>query len=297
MPLETATYINDLVTSNPAASDGLNNSDDHMRLIKSVLKNTFPGLTGVLTSSSGAILLPTDGTSSLPGYSFASEATLGFYRKSAATIAFTGTLRGIGAAPAGALMDFAMALPPAGWLVCDGQPVSRTTYADLFAAIGTLWGAGDGSTTFNVPQMMSRFRRHRDAGTTYAGNVGLLQNPANLTHTHAVVGATVNSTTDHTHGVNINTGVDSPDHNHGFTAVLSAAANVIAYGGGPNNGTTTASAGTTTGANQRHAHNVLGTTDGISAAHLHQINFASGASGDANESRPFSATVLTCIKV
>src|SRR5688500_9726 len=38
-----------------------------------------------------------------------------------------------------------------GWLLCDGSAVSRTTYADLFAAIGEKWGAGDGSTTFNLP--------------------------------------------------------------------------------------------------------------------------------------------------
>lgn len=45
---------------------------------------------------------------------------------------------------------------PTGWLACDGSAVSRTTFATLFAAIGTVWGIGDGSTTFNVPDMRGR---------------------------------------------------------------------------------------------------------------------------------------------
>ena len=60
--------------------------------------------------------------------------------------------------PPGAIMDFAMNSAPAGWLACDGAAVSRTTYAALFAAIGTTWGAGNGSTTFNVPDTRGRFR-------------------------------------------------------------------------------------------------------------------------------------------
>ena len=46
---------------------------------------------------------------------------------------------------------------PAGWLLCDGSAVSRTDYAKLFGAIGTTWGAGDGSTTFNLPNSIGRF--------------------------------------------------------------------------------------------------------------------------------------------
>ena len=51
MPLETATYISDLVVTNPANSDGLNQADDHMRLIKSVIKTTFPSVTGAVTAT------------------------------------------------------------------------------------------------------------------------------------------------------------------------------------------------------------------------------------------------------
>lgn len=58
--------------------------------------------------------------------------------------------------PAGVVMDFAGASVPTGWLDCDGSAVSRTTYADLFAAIGETWGVGDGSTTFNLPDFRGR---------------------------------------------------------------------------------------------------------------------------------------------
>lgn len=61
--------------------------------------------------------------------------------------------------PSGAVQHFARNTAPTGWLVCGGQAVSRTTYADLFAAIGTTFGAGDGSTTFNVPQLGGEFIR------------------------------------------------------------------------------------------------------------------------------------------
>lgn len=54
-------------------------------------------------------------------------------------------------APIGAILAFGGATAPAGWLLCQGQAISRTTYAALFAVIGTAYGAGDGSTTFNIP--------------------------------------------------------------------------------------------------------------------------------------------------
>lgn len=55
---------------------------------------------------------------------------------------------------------------PVGWLLCDGRPVSRTTFARLFAVVGTTWGAGDSSTTFNLPDM--RFKAPIGAGSNAA---------------------------------------------------------------------------------------------------------------------------------
>ena len=64
--------------------------------------------------------------------------------------------------PPGAVMAFAMQAPPIGWLACDGSAVSRTQYKNLFDAIGTTFGAGDGSTTFNLPDLRGEFIRGWD---------------------------------------------------------------------------------------------------------------------------------------
>ena len=69
--------------------------------------------------------------------------------------------------PAGAVMPFAMNSAPAGWLAADGAAVSRSTYATLFAAVGTVHGAGNGSTTFNLPDLRGYFVR--GAGTNGDG--------------------------------------------------------------------------------------------------------------------------------
>lgn len=58
--------------------------------------------------------------------------------------------------PPGLISYFAGATPPTGWLQCDGSAVSRTTYASLFAITGTTYGPGDGSTTFNLPDLRGR---------------------------------------------------------------------------------------------------------------------------------------------
>ena len=68
------------------------------------------------------------------------------------------------AVPAGAVMTFAMNTAPTGWLKANGAAVSRTTYAALFSAIGTTFGAGDGSTTFNLPDLRGEFMRGWDDG-------------------------------------------------------------------------------------------------------------------------------------
>ena len=68
------------------------------------------------------------------------------------------------AAPAGAVQFFAQNTAPTGWLKANGAAISRTTYADLFAAIGTTFGAGDGSTTFGLPDMRGEFPRGWDDG-------------------------------------------------------------------------------------------------------------------------------------
>ncbi|HHS9880604.1 TPA: phage tail protein [Klebsiella aerogenes] len=64
----------------------------------------------------------------------------------------------------GSVMGFAVNAAPAGWLAANGQAVSRNVYARLFSRIGTTWGAGDGSTTFNLPDLRGEFIRGWDNG-------------------------------------------------------------------------------------------------------------------------------------
>lgn len=87
----------------------------------------------------------------------------------------------------GTIQYFAMASVPSGWLDCDGSAVSRTTYADLFAVIGEDYGAGDGSTTFNVPDLRGLFLR--GVGThgsipTGANALTIPQATSLIQHTH-----------------------------------------------------------------------------------------------------------------
>lgn len=63
---------------------------------------------------------------------------------------------GGGGNPAGIIMTYGGSSAPLGYLICDGSAVSRTTYATLFAVIGTTYGAGDGSTTFNIPNLSGK---------------------------------------------------------------------------------------------------------------------------------------------
>lgn len=79
---------------------------------------------------------------------------------------------------------------PTGWLECNGAAVSRTTYANLFTAISTTWGVGDGSTTFNVPDMRGEFARGYDNGRGVdAGRVlASAQTDEFEAHTHTIDG-------------------------------------------------------------------------------------------------------------
>lgn len=70
--------------------------------------------------------------------------------------------------PPGTIIHYAGRTVPSGWLICNGANVSRTDYAALFAAIGTIYGAGDGATTFGLPNLGGRFLE----GATSTSSVG-----------------------------------------------------------------------------------------------------------------------------
>lgn len=74
--------------------------------------------------------------------------------------------------PIGSILPFAGSTIPENWLECKGQAVSRTDYAELFSAIGTIWGIGDGSTTFNLPDLQGKVTVGKDEDDTDFDEVG-----------------------------------------------------------------------------------------------------------------------------
>jgi microcystin-dependent protein len=104
--------------------------------------------------------------------------------------------------PAGAIMAFAMNGAPTGWLAANGTAVSRTTYSNLFSTIGTTYGAGDGSTTFNLPNLSGIFVRGSGSqtigGVSYSRSFSTTQNDAlqNITGTVGEFDAAFGTTVD-----------------------------------------------------------------------------------------------------
>ncbi len=88
--------------------------------------------------------------------------------------------------PTGAVLHFAIVNAPSGWLVCDGSSVSRTIYKNLFEKIGTIFGAGDGSTTFNLPDLRAEFIRgwDKNRGIDDGRTFGSIQADELKSHNH-----------------------------------------------------------------------------------------------------------------
>lgn len=125
---------------------------------------------------------------------------------------------------AGVVLPFAGSVAPDGWMLCYGQAVSRTTHAHLFAVIGTTYGVGDGSTTFNLPDMRGRVPAGKDnmggtaasrLATSVAGStLGAVGGAETHTLTTAQMPAHAHGVTDptHTHAVY------DPGHVHSDTS-------------------------------------------------------------------------------
>ena len=96
--------------------------------------------------------------------------------------------------PTGGIVEYAGTTAPNGWLLCDGSAISRTTYADLFEVIGTTFGEGDGSTTFNLPNRKNKTGVGVDSESTHFSTLGATYGEE--THT-----LTTSEMPKHKHGV------------------------------------------------------------------------------------------------
>lgn len=134
-------------------------------------------------------------------------------------------LTGIVSIPSGVITDYAGSTAPAGWLLCYGQAISRTTFAALFTAISTTFGVGDGSTTFNIPDYRGRI----GAGVDNMGGSAA----SRITSTSGITGSTLGSAGGEQTHVLV-TG-EMPSHTHTATGVIGSDDNTQSYlmGSGP----------------------------------------------------------------
>lgn len=152
----------------------------------------------------------------------------------------------------GIIIPWSNGTAPSGFLECNGAAVSRTTYATLFAVVGTTWGVGDGSTTFNLPDMTDRCCQNASPTKSFAttGGANTVAVTGNVTGNTGTTSLTTPTIASHTH------------QSSGLRQMLSAPAGSSAPP--PMGGGTTGS----TGGGSAHSHPFSGTFSGDSKSVL-----------------------------
>lgn len=120
--------------------------------------------------------------------------------------------------PSGALMPFAGSTAPTGYLICDGSAVSRTTYGDLWTLLGTTYGSGDGSTTFNLPNLKGKTIVGRDSADSDFDALGETRGTKTETLTSAQIPAHSHPITDPGHSHSGSTNAVYKVNNAGLTS-------------------------------------------------------------------------------
>lgn len=194
--------------------------------------------------------------------------------------------------PTGSVIAWTTTMAPTGWLLCDGAAVSRVTYKRLFEVIGTTYGVGDGSTTYNLPDIRQRVilgLAIAGTGSTLAGTGGTID------HTHS--GGTSGSTTPTLSGSTA-----------GATATISGSTGSTAPAISGSTGATAPGVSGTTGAGSAHTHSFSGTSGDISgnptgvpfavssappfSSDISHNHVTSGTTGsESSHTHSFSATV------
>lgn len=237
------------------------------------------------------------------------------------------------ATPVGTVAYRAASAVPAGWLECNGSAVSRTTYSDLFNIIGTTFGVGNGSTTFNLPDLRGEFIRGFDNGRgvdsgrafgssqtdqmeqhshTFSDTVTSGNNSVNHTHSFSDTATTGNNSVSHTHaGSSLSVSSDSHSHTyqHWYNTNSSDGSGAVHPTTFGNTFTTSSDSHShsisgstgTQSANHTHSVTVSGTTGTQSGNHNHSVTVSgttsnAGGTGNASENRPRNVALLPIIK-
>lgn len=208
--------------------------------------------------------------------------------------------------PLGTIVNWPSSSLPVGWLKCDGSAISRTDYSSLFAIIGTTFGEGDGSTTFNLPNITDKNILGNGTINETGGNNSITLAVENLpshyhdyyfehshdtsvtinsngAHTHSF-SDTSSSAGSHTHSVSLTTGSDSHTHNVGmdFDAAAGSSRWSLHQDG------TSGAGDTVKTSSDSHTHKVSGNT-GSAGSHTHTVSGNTGSSG----AHTHSATATT----
>lgn len=195
--------------------------------------------------------------------------------------------------PVGCLMLWLQDALPAGWLSCNGQAVSRTTYASLFAVAGTAYGAGDGSTTFNLPDLRSRVPVGCDARDTRFSTQGATGGSSTATLTAANLpahqhGTNATATSAGAHYHNGGTTSTAGGHTHTYPAPYMTTGNI--WGAGWSDGGTLWRTGTQDSATDHAPAHSHGCATSAAADHTHasfNTDNGPGTSQALNVTNPF----------
>lgn len=200
----------------------------------------------------------------------------------------------VGLIPPGLISSYGADVAPAGWLSCAGAAVSRTTYADLFAAIGVNYGAGDTVTTFNLPNLQDKFPLGK--GSTFAtlGAVGGNNDAVVVSHNHTQ--NSHNHTQDshnhtqnghfhsHSHGADTNF-TEPPNHGHTFALTKVRIPGAHAHDSNANE-----LAQNPTGAGSAFASAYIGSTAGVDTALNHRHGITNDVTDATAVNQAFTAT-------
>ena len=233
-----------------------------------------PDFTGTVDSA-GDIVMGGTGALKLPSGTTAQRPTpaTGQIRFNSTTTSFEGyngsAWGGLASGiPTGTILTFGASTPPSGFLECNGSAISRSTYASLFSILSTTHGAGDGSSTFNIPDLRGQFVRGWDnsAGVDASRAFGSSQTDQNKNHTHTTDSQSLTGSVSHLSGSLAN----NPGSASGIITKLSPASAI--------------------GARSSGSANASGIS--IDATHSHTIS----SSGGGTEARPKNIALMYIIK-